>query len=258
MSEWISGKELLDNFNIKGIELLKFVTDGLQPHNQIGKPSPPPPIKMKFTELERVKKRLAELNDFNKFSDPRPIIKYRRSKAAKTHKDEIHKLNEKVALLEQELSNPTAITWANYIAADSEEEVEKIINLLVSSLYKSEDVSTLENSIATQRDAKTIEIIKAVKPELEKVYSAIREVGPSPAGTEPQDHCQKAAIKWFQQNRSAFKILKEDDLTDKKVYVFNEGQEKRDIIGKILQRIVRRSGLGSGNYQRLFRLYNKV
>jgi hypothetical protein len=258
MSKWISGEELLDNFDIKGIELLKFVTDGLQPYNQVGKPTPPPAIKIKFAELDRLKKRLAELNEFSKFSDPRPIIRYRRSQAAKTHEDEIHELNEKIALLEQELSNPTAITWANYIAADSEEEVEKIINFLASSLYKSEDVSTLKNSIAIQRDSKIIKIIKAVKPELESVYSAIREVGFSSELQEPEERWKKAALKRIKQNRSFFKILTEKDLTDKKIYRLNGGQERRDFIGNILKQIVLRSDLGPVGYQRLFRLYNKI
>jgi hypothetical protein len=257
MSEWISGEELLDSFNIKGIELLKFVTDGLQPHDQAGKPTLPPAIKMKFAELDRLKKRLAELEGFSKLSDPRPIIKYRRSQAAKAHIGEINKLNEKIAILEQEL-NPAAITWANYKPTDSEEETVKIINFLVSSLYKSGDVSTLKKSIATLKNSKIIKIVKAVKPELERVYFAIREGGLFLQEPGVEDRCQKAAIKLIQKKRSDFTILTEDDLSEKNVYVFNDGQEKRDIIGKILQRIVLRVGSRSIGYQRLFRLYNEV
>jgi hypothetical protein len=257
MSEWISGEELLDNLNIKGIELLKFVTDGLQPHDQAGKPTLPPAIKMKFAELDRLKKRLAELEGFIKLSDPRPIIKYRRSQAAKAHIVEINKLNEKIAILEQEL-NPAAITWRNYKLTDSEEETVKIINLLVGSLYKSEDVTAVKNSIVIQRDSKIIKIIKAVKPELESVYSAIRKVGFSSKLQKREEIHKKAALNRFKQKRSAFKILTETDLTDEEVYIFADGQAKRDFIGKMLKRIVLRYGFRPDGYQRLFRLYNKV
>ena len=262
MPKWISGQELLTRWNIKGIELLEYVNEGLQPHTLAGRPIPPPDALEELTELEPWKKRIEELKRLCKLSDSRSIVKYRQLTAKEDYRNEIKALEEKVKNLETKLSKGNSYSWENFQPADSEAATALIINSLVDSLFELSDAMAFEKEHATGQEDKTdseiIDLIKAVKPELEKMYKAIKKVGFSGRLPDAEDQWRQAALNMLQRNKKEFTLLTKEDLMDKEIYVLTSGQERRDFVGKTLRKIVERHGLGPIGYQRLYEIYRST
>ena len=126
---------------------------------------------------------------------------------------------------------------------------------LENILFKIEDAEMLEFEDPEQVfDAKeTLKcLIQSVKPEVESVFSALKEVG----FTADPETWQPAVIEEFK--KSDFHYIKQEFLEDKNIYVFNPSKEKRDFIGKLLQKIVKDNGFAAGSYSDLYKIYNAV
>ena len=57
---WTSGTELLERWNIKGIELFRLVQEGLQPYTDLVDPKPSPDVTEKVQRLKEVRTKIAE------------------------------------------------------------------------------------------------------------------------------------------------------------------------------------------------------
>jgi hypothetical protein len=99
-------------------------------------------------------------------------------------------------------------------------------------------------------------LINDARTEIELVYNEIKSVGFSGKLIDEQKIWRKAALAIF--DKSNFKYIRKDYLTDKSLYGFSEGHEKRDFIGAILQRIIADKGFGQKGYQELYRIYIKT
>jgi DNA helicase HerA-like ATPase len=114
-------------------------------------------------------------------------------------------------------------------------------------------------------DRKTIspemeKMINDARPEVEKLYRPIKRIGFSGRKKGTDEQYKDAAIEFFRENRSDFKLVKEEYLYDGILYSFRPrpGQEKGCFIGKLLQKIAHEADLGIDNYQELYQIYKST
>jgi hypothetical protein len=101
-------------------------------------------------------------------------------------------------------------------------------------------------------------MINDARPEIEKLYRAIKRIGFSDRKKGTSEQYKDAAIEFFRENRSDFKLVEESYLSDPLLYSFRGGQEKGCFIGKLLQKIAQEDDLGINNYQKLYIFYLKL
>lgn len=149
-------------------------------------------------------------------------------------------------------------------------DIEKIVQGL---LFKRKDISDIENkydfdpdkrvTTGTRADSKNfspevINMINNARPEVEKLYAAIKRIGFSGRKHNNSECYKEAVTKCFNDNRNDFKLVKESHLTDWSLYTFRGGQEKGDFIGKLLQKISNDLNLNIDNYQELYKIYKST
>lgn len=108
-------------------------------------------------------------------------------------------------------------------------------------------------------DSKVMELINAVRAEIESLYDAVKKMGFSGrdvSATEQQ--WQTAALTHFDDNEAEFKFIKRKYLEDRKIYYFTGGKERRDFIGRLLKTTMQDYGLGVLGARRLYQLYRST
>ena len=99
-------------------------------------------------------------------------------------------------------------------------------------------------------------LIKRAKLEIEILYGAVREIGFTRA--QGDKDWQKAALEKFQESKDDFTLIKKKFLEDDDLYLFAVGKERRDFVGKILQKILVDNNLPPGDYQKLYKKFKKL
>lgn len=107
------------------------------------------------------------------------------------------------------------------------------------------------------RSPKVIELLKKVRPEIESLYAEIKKVGFTSQVIDDKEW-KKAALNQFDNNKFEYIYIKREYLEDKQIYFFSGGQERRDFIGKVLQKIIQKNGLGTFGYQLLYNTYKSI
>lgn len=225
MSKYQTGKEIVQELDIKGFELFKHVKAGLQPYNQFGHPLSPPDISPKLQELKTVKKRLDNLkNDIarapkfealKELFEKNPSRAFGEVEAADKAKKEFTWLSGEKERIEKELSGIDIHSWANYELPEDDKSAERDINLLLNAFFKLDDVSIkvipqqpvepIDNAI--QRDAD--DFIRNLKVE----YSSDTSVILTPKGKQSKEYfCQQMGFKPTAQTWAMLiGILQKDD-----------------------------------------------
>ena len=99
-------------------------------------------------------------------------------------------------------------------------------------------------------------IIKEVRREIDLLYAAVKRVGFSGRAVNATEvNWQYAALDCFDSHKDEFDIVRREYLEDKGIYLFSNGKERRDFIGKLLQRIMEERGLGRQSYAHLYELF---
>jgi hypothetical protein len=163
MSNWISGSDLIEKWDIRASELLDYVCKGLQPyHPETGQPIPSPDIEEKKHQLSWRHEYIEELKTGCKFRFACPNIpedfsidKYPKLAAqsfyAPFEKDQKEALKKEIELfqceadsLEREISK-TGTSWKGY-NPDSEGQSLYVIAQLKECLFKQEDIEQFEST----------------------------------------------------------------------------------------------------------------
>lgn len=111
--------------------------------------------------------------------------------------------------------------------------------------------TTAENPLPQNHNGKPL-FSTQVWQEAVRLYEILRETGFG--GSDVEKKLQSAAKKELNQNRKLYKYIKQKHLDKTDLFALNPGQERRDFIGKLLQRIV---GKGEkNNYIGAQRLYD--
>jgi hypothetical protein len=83
-----------------------------------------------------------------------------------------------------------------------------------------------------------VSLIKNAKPEIERIYGAIKKIGFSGRLANAEDKWKQAALAEFKKNEYKFKIITKDNLLDRNLYSLSASNERRDFIVGILQKII--------------------
>jgi hypothetical protein len=145
---------------------------------------------------------------------------------------------------------------------------EKLVEEL---LFKPEDVVDIENRydlgpLNTDKKSKdkkktSPEIINMADDagqEVERLYTAIKKIGFSGREQATAEEYKDAVTKFYRENKSEFKLIKESYLSDWSLYSFRDGHQKGDFIGKLLQKVANENNYDIDNYQKLYKIYKST
>ena len=231
MSKYKTGKELIQELEIRDFELLEYVKEGHQPLDQFGRSIPPPPVAIKIEELKRVESG-AEWYSYTKDQDPNELIMLPTAprsigtpysppgKLPRGFVDpgfkRYHVAQKKIEQLKKDLDEIDDIySWADYELPEEKKSAQWVIDLLLNACFKLDDVSMkasplhatepIDNTALTNND----DFISNLKVE----YSSDNSIILTPKGKQPKEYsCQAMGFKATTQTwRMIIGILQKDD-----------------------------------------------
>jgi len=121
-------------------------------------------------------------------------------------------------------------------------------------LYERKDEG--ENSKPPELQSEVVDLLKKARPEIELIYSAMKkDVGFSGQIPDLETKLKEKAKEVFDEKKENFKFIKPEYLDDQKLYIVDPGQPRRDFIGLLLKKIVRKeTGITIGG-QKLYSTY---
>ena len=158
MSKYISGEDLLDKWDIYPVELIEYIKTGqLRPYSQSGKLIPHP-YYQPMSVIEDLRKTFKYYSSSVKKvtkNDQEKIKKEKDPVAAiglglTTISSSILAMDYGRKLSQYESVSRELLGWKNFELPQYEQESEKILQLLIDSLYLNDEVSAIEK-IARQR-----------------------------------------------------------------------------------------------------------
>jgi hypothetical protein len=104
-------------------------------------------------------------------------------------------------------------------------------------------------------------IFESVKPEIEKIYSAIKKVGFSARQHRTAKDYMNAALRCFDNSNNEFEAIKREYLEDDELFFFGNEQQRRTfeakILNKIFKDIMKDLGCGKFSSHLLRKIYKK-
>jgi len=101
-------------------------------------------------------------------------------------------------------------------------------------------------------------LMRLVKPEIEKIYSAIKSIGFSGYLVDAKKKWKMAALEAFDDSKKGFETIKREYLEDDDLYDLTTGKERRDFEGRMLQKIFEDCGLGKYGLNKLRDIYKEA
>lgn len=168
MSNFKTGKEVLQDWIIKDFELFGFIKEGLQPYDIFGRPLPPPDISSKKFQLNDLRKKADSLKSYNfwirlspqertEYFKKDPIAGYAVQQGSRLAQSEYDKAMERIEQIEKELSQIMDLnSWVHYEFPESAQEARRVLDVLVSANYKINDL---------EKARKIPDLVGIAKPE---------------------------------------------------------------------------------------------
>ncbi|HOM03542.1 MAG TPA: hypothetical protein PLH43_12070 [Acetivibrio sp.] len=148
MSNWLTGQELLERWQIKAFQLFDHVKNNLQPYDQLGQPKPPPDVYAKLQKLKRLEDKLEMANipqivwvDYE-WQDGG----YEKEVIPREEENYIYdQIEDEVNSLKSELKDaPTC--WHYYELPEREEDCIPIFDELKKSFFRIKDIEKYEKT----------------------------------------------------------------------------------------------------------------
>jgi hypothetical protein len=140
---------------------------------------------------------------------------------------------EKINMLKTRLANITAILNREGLSSRENTYLRKKqadIKKRISRLKNISQKNALPNDV--------VNLINEAKPEIERIYKAIKKVGFTKKIINAEEQWRDAALKELNKDKGSFGLIKDEHLSDKKMYCFAGGQERRDFIKSLLPKII--------------------
>jgi hypothetical protein len=263
-THWISGKDVIDRWSILPFELFEYCKQGLQPYNKFG---------IKIVDIDPLIKNA----DFTYEDVEKSVIRWAKEKVFDSYgmvrPDVIKRTRfEYEARLKEAAGISSNAVLKSFTIPSEENEAEKVIQDIFDWQFKMGEVEEFEklhniqisksnnhNAKKTHRvDPKVADLICEAKPEIEMIYEAIKRIGFSGRKFKLEIELQSVAINEFRKKEKKFKIIKENYLKDKGIFIVNASQPKRDFISRLLHKIVKDNGLGVVARYKLFATYKST
>ncbi len=172
MSKWIKGNDLVEQWGIKTFELFEYITHGLQPHDEYGRPISSPDVLRKLNFLKDQEEKLKELLMYQNVMSSDSYIKdemERHEKAMallavpregkipgniskpsiadienrkKRNENTINKITEIIDNTKEELSKiDDKASWANHELPESKDDIQKVFDTISNYYFLRSDVA---------------------------------------------------------------------------------------------------------------------
>lgn len=166
MIDFISGKAIIEDQDIKAFEFFEhYIKKGLQPYDKdVGKPIPPPDVMQKRLRLKEAKnvlrnleERLVELRlpperiKKGRMTLPQALKAFGQPLKEETE-GKIKRIKGEINTLMKELSTIKNDSWVNYDLPVSATEAKKVLDDIVSYLYKVKETQKYIDKKPTERD----------------------------------------------------------------------------------------------------------
>jgi hypothetical protein len=184
MSKWIIGNDLIKKWGVKLFELFEHITLGLQPHDEYGRAIDSPDVSMKLNFLKDQEEKLKELqmyqniissesyinDEMERYEKAMAILAVPRKgkipedisrpsvadieKIKKQNENEINKLTKNIGRTKKELSKiDDKTSWKNYELPESEEDIQKVFNIISNAYYNKSDVMSFIEDDSSEPDS---------------------------------------------------------------------------------------------------------
>jgi len=118
-------------------------------------------------------------------------------------------------------------------------------------------LSETEKANVSLREQK-LDIIRDLKPGIESIWEAILEVGLSESDGPKEERWRESALNKLSEIQPQYPLIRREFL-DPGLFQFNIGQERRDFIGKLLNKILKANGIiPVGSYVENYALYKAL
>ena len=102
-----------------------------------------------------------------------------------------------------------------------------------NKIYRDNSIKNEKRKVLSDKVAM---FIKSFVPEIKLLYKEIRKIPSSKA--DAGKLWEEEVLKKFDEKKGCFKIVQRQDLIDKKIYQIASTNEKRDFVGKLLQKVI--------------------
>lgn len=284
MERYLIGKEILQRWSIRKIELFTLIKEGLQPYS----PQKCSPWPCKYTMQRRLKTIEIQLRIVRDYLvHPASISKededwlFFKGKSApdilKDLKREKKIILDKLSKIKKSKPELNDDSWEYYYLNDPEgfylnypeEKPQEVIDKILELVFlESEVVSFLDPEKEKQEDKlqpnqKLLEYDKKVRnlflkiiPEIELIYSEIKKI--SDKKNYADILMKEAVLNKFDQNKEKFKIIKRAYLNFDEIYRIYGSNKKRDFIGGLLQKIMEGEEINTMGIKRTYDTYKEV
>lgn len=156
MSKWVSGQELLNDFEIRDIELFyDYVQKGLQPHNKLAQPISPSDVVEEIANIAKSKEQYTELRYSEEDAGDEELKKF----DATTGYD----ILEQIGHYEKWVLSVKELDWNEFKLPEMKAEAVAVLTALVNSLYHIEDTKKYFSEPEIEKKEIIPEFFKAKK-----------------------------------------------------------------------------------------------
>jgi len=244
MSNYISFKNLLNGCKLIDFEFLDHLTYGPQPYKKSGLPLDCPPELSAWHKLnDKINSITGKLNliDSDRITGFKTEILRSGKDLKEIKKDfrsERETLRKKLRALEKKHNEQSPDSWEYFEKPTLDTEILEILTLLRDTYYRKSDEVEFKNKLrkiisqnGEENGGQYDELIKAVRPETELLYNAIKSVGFSGRVIDPGIKYQQSALRTFKEKRKSFKYIQESYLEDK--YLYDLRSPRRDFMSRL-------------------------
>lgn len=288
---YLRWRDLVKELDIKDHEFFEYLKAGLQPYTEYNQQPIPCPEEYHeyyrhcsfFSTLEKIEKDIIEKGKEETFyvTPANSLYDDLSRLHLYDHKDidnlyftykHIEELKKRTKDDRDTFKRETGIdpadktnlyTWKFFLKPKLEKKCEEIkSNLIEKAVFKRGEALKLYKSFdsgITEIGPQIRNIVNSAMPELEVIYNAMKnDLGFSGRLSNPEAAWEKAAKNAFNKQKDKFKLLRFEDLEDKKLYELTIGQEARKFYSYLLQKIVKRQTGQKIGGQKLYKLFKKI
>lgn len=147
MSKWISGKELLEQRNLKDIELFQdYVAQGLQPYDDLGQPVSPSDVLEQIFDVKTLEEELAE----HERASRRPVGE----DEALFRVDRTFVLGTEREHAKNALKAAEGVSWTAFELPSNPQQAKALLDRLSECLFRRDDVRQVEKELSPLAAAK--------------------------------------------------------------------------------------------------------
>jgi hypothetical protein len=253
----ITGRQAVQSYSILEFDIVEMVKNhGLQPYSANGEPLEAPfqyKVAVRIESLTRATEGILKADSTEPLGDPNCEMRWKTLGRTKKELESLVRENPR--------------SWEYLHIPEEQSEKDLLVLRMLSYSYKPEDIeriiappsaSDTPNAIQSGDD-QFREFLRRAGNEVERLFAYVEhELKLFDKGDEPSEWYNTAKSN-FERHRQEWTLLKKEYIDDAYVFRTIPGvQNKRDFVGKVLQKILIDNGHGLHRAQKLCSTYNAL